>query len=553
MTDSVVSENDRLPGWHIYLMLALMAASLLPIWITAQFPSQNGPWYLLVVHMVKELGSPQWNFADFYQVNWNPVPHSLNELLMLGLYYFMPLLTAEKVALTVYALALPLSIFYFLGAVAPKWKFMGYLSFLAIHTFTVYRGYQDFSLSIPLFFFAFTFWYRHRDTARLPHWILLALLSAAIFLAHLVTFVMLAGTIGYFRLLETRQIRKALFACLAVTWVGWILVVDYVFLIEEKHSAFRPEDTSFVPFHTALESIARDMFYTISPLAYVIAVLPWLWLAYFLGRRIWRSVRQSGGLRELSSDPIFVITTSLAVTYFVTPEKLAGWHEVNTRLVPFMLLMGLACGGSVASAATRRIRLALISTVAVAAVIVYGLLAVEVVRMNRDIEEYVSGIPYFQPNSRLLSLHSENDAFGQVRPVTRAHEHYHIAKGGANGFSVARYDHLTLLWYRNPPATTFPRFRTEAFPEYRTAAFDESLRHVSEAYEHVLIWGRADDLPARLKAAGFRLVHRQGRLQLFQNENLPIASANRRSEAGLGAAAADAEPRNSRPLEGSKP
>ena len=517
--DSRYHDTDRLPRWHVYLVLALMAASLVPIWITPRFPSQNGPWYLLIVQMASELGNPQWNYSDFYQVNWNPIPHSLHELLMLGLNTVLPLLTAEKVALSLYALAVPLSVFYFLGVVARHWKFLGYLSFLAIHTFTFYRGYQDFCLSIPLFFFGFAFWYRHRDDATVRHWIVLGLLSAATFFAHLLTFVMLAGTIGYFRLLETRTLRQALTSTIAATWIGWLLVVAYVLLVKARHESFRPEDTSFMPVHTALENVARNMFYTVSPATYVLAAAPWLWLAFIVGRRLWRSRAVTGsGLRQLVSDPIFIITTTLTLAYFAVPEKLAGWHEVNIRLIPFVLLMGLACAGPVAlNGLTPRVRRAFVSSVAVAAFLVFGLLTREVVRMHADLEEYVSGIPHFTPNSRLLPIHVENDAFGQVRPVTRAHEYYHLARGGANGFSVARYAHLTLLWYQKPHLTVFPRFRAEA-PE-------DSMRSISQTYEHVLLWGRDTEWPARLSAAGFRLVHQQGRLQLFRNEGSRLASS----------------------------
>lgn len=537
------SSDDRLPRWHVFLAILLIAASLVPIWIAPRFPSQNGPWYLLIVHMFKELGSPQWNYADFYQVNWNPVPHSLHELLMLGLYTFVPLLTAEKLALSVYAVALPLSVFYFLHVVAPRWTFMGYLSFLAIHNFPFYRGYQDFCLSIPLFFIAFTFWYRHRDRPRVRHWILLAVLSGAIYLAHLITFAMLAGIIGYYRLLETKNVRKALTSSLAVTWLGWILVVDYVLLIKAHPGGFTVEDTSFVPLHIALENIPRNMFFTISPLAYAVVVLPWLWLAYFLGRRLWRAIRNRDGFRELTSDPLFVVTASLSLTYFAVPEKLAGWHQVNIRLIPFMLLMGLGCGGALIPAASaRKFRVALISSVAIAAAVVYSLLAVEVVRINRDIDEYLSGIPYFKPNSRLLSVHLENDLYGQVRPVTRAHEHYHIAKGGANGLSVARYNHLTLLWYREPPTTTFPRFHAYETREY--------LRRMTDSYEHVLVWGGPDGWPERLSSLGFRLVHSEGRLRLFENEKLIDPTDTTSTESAAGSREAG---RANRQLDGARP
>jgi hypothetical protein len=518
---SETSGTDRSARWHLCLVLGLMAASLLPIWVAPRFPSQNGPWYLLLVHMMSELGSPEWNFAEFYQVNWHPVPHSLNELLMLVLSGAMPLLIAEKVALTLYAVAVPLSVFYFLGSVAPSWKFMGYFSFLAVHNYVFYRGYQDFSLSIPLFFFAFALWHRYRNHARLPQWIALALLSAAIYLAHLLTFLLLASAIGFYRLIETRDLRKAIASGLAATWLGWILVGDYVLLVRDHSSGFTAADTGYLAPHTALENIAFKMFMSISSGAYVVAVLPWLWVAYIVGRRVWEAVRTPGGSGKLILDPLVALTAILTAAYFAIPYKLAGWHYVNVRIIPFILLFSLACGGAAPPAALNRIRTILVASVAVAAVTVYGLLAVQVVRMNQEIDDYLSGIPHFVPNSRLLPVHLENEAFGQVRPLTRAHEHYHIAKGGVNGYSVARYDHLTFLWYRTPPDRLFPRFNPRA-PE-------ESLRQISLSYDYVLVWGRDEVWPARLAATGFEMVHRQGKLQLFRNKRPLLVAAEKAS------------------------
>jgi hypothetical protein len=508
---------DRRARAHAALVALLMAASLVPIWIGARFPSQNGPWYLFIVHVLKELGNPQWNFADFYQVNWRPVPHSLHELLVLAFYSVAPLLTAEKLALTLYALGLPLSVFYFLSVVAPDRMFLGYFSFLAIHNYDFYRGYQDFCISIPLFFLTFALWYRHRHAVGRRQQALLALLSAAIYLAHLFTFALLAGTIAGCRLIETRSLRKAIGSMLSTTWIGWILVGNYVLLVLEHPGGFTVDDTTGVPARTAVENLVRKMFYVTSPAAYVIATLPWLAVVWLGADVLARAIRTRGGTRALASDPMTLMVSGALLIYLVLPYKLLGWHAVNVRLIPFMLLMGLAWGGPAAAGLpSARFRRLVIGIVAVAAVSVYGLLARDVVRINAVLDEYLTGVAHFAPNSRLLPLHLENDPFGQIRPLTRAHEHYHIAKGGANGLSIARYNHLTLVWYRRPRGVMFPRFDPDA-PE-------RSLRRIRRSYDYLLVWGGNRAWADALTSSGFSLVHGQGRLQLFST-NAPSQNA----------------------------
>jgi hypothetical protein len=495
--------------WHCGLVTLLLALSLAPVWISPRFPSQNGPWYLLLVHMTDQIENPLWNYAEYYHLSVRFVPHMLHESLVFGLYQVFPLLVAEKVALSIYVVLLPLSVFYLLWAVAPQGIVFGYFSFLMVHSFSFYRGYHDYCLSIPFFFLAFALWHRNRERFRFRHFLLVGLLSALAYLGHLITFALLVGTIGLFRLRETGSLGAAVRSVLGATWIGWLLMIDFVTVVLRHPGGFTPEDSSFLPVHTVLENFVRNMFYSSSFPAYVIATVPWLVIALVLVAGLLRAVRRSRGIRGVAVEPLALVVAALLCVYLLSPYKLLGWHRVNVRVIPFVLGMALCGAARYAPDWWRRssFRTPVLTSVCCAAVAVYLLLARDVMQMNRDVDEYTAGIDYFPGNMQLLPIHLQNDPHGQIRPVTRAHEYYHIARGGANGRSVARFKHLTTLWYRRP--------FEDQFPEYDAKNEHQSMHAIAEAYGCVLLWGMDQAWERRLEDAGFQCRFREKRLAVY--------------------------------------
>jgi len=514
-------------NWRTLLLVAaLTAASLTPIWITTHFPCQNGPWYLLQVQMFKELGNPAFDYAEYYEINWHPKPHMLHSTLILLVSYVVPLLPAEKVVLSLHAILIPMSIFYFLSSVAPDRKVLGLLSFLMIHTYVFYRGYHDFTLSVPLCFFTFAFWYRHREDFKVRHAIVTAILACLTYLAHLFAFAFLVCAIGYLRLLETRSLRKAVLAAVYATWPGLILAVEHFLLLRSKANWIDAPDTSFLPFHTSLEYLAYKMFYSASFPAYVVATLPWLWIGYLFCRRLWGMKGEQGGFsRNLVRDPLLVLMLTVSLGYFFVPYKILGWHYANIRLIPFILGFGIACSAPL-SVLNRRalVRGAFVTTVSLAAFGTYGLLSLKVVEMHRDVEEYVSGITAYAGNCTILPILAENEPFGQIRPITRCHEYYHMARGGANGYGVAECANtLVCVWYRKYPVS-------ETFPKYDRQRAVESMKQIKEIYDYVLLWGEDERTMALLVDHGFHLQHQNGRLRLFRNKAAPVDIAAERRQ-----------------------
>jgi len=495
------------------LLALFFGVSLIPIWATNHFPSQNGPWFLLPTHMFKEYGDSRWDYAQYYVRNWHPIPHMLHDSAVGLVSCVAPLLIAEKIVLSLYVVLLPASVFYLLGVVAPEKRHLAYLSFLMVYSYPFLRGYHDFTLSIPLFFFALGYWLRHRDHPGIRHRFVLPVLGAFVYLAHLFTFALLAGTVAWIGLFETRRPAKALGASLLVTWPGWILFADYV-AINTRATWLNASDTSWLPLHWTVENFIRQYFHSVSVPAYVAAVLPWTWLAVPL---LVALAACRGNTRKALfaaiRHPFGSLLLFLVLAYLTLPYKCLGWHKVNVRLVPFVLPVFLACVGQMPGQwMGTGVRRAFVATTLVALLAVVGFTTVELVRMDAMLCEYTSGIDAFEANSRLFVVHSENPAFGQIRPITRAHEYYHVKKGGANGYSLPALNTLSLMWYR-----TYPVDRV--FPRFDPHAPRESMESIRKEYDYALLWGEDRRWVERLEDHGFEPVHHRGRLRLFRNRS----------------------------------
>ena len=131
--------------------------------------------------------------------------------------------------------------------------------------------------------------------------------------------------------------------------------------------------------------------------------------------------------------------------------------------------------------------------------------------MDELIGEYTSGTETMHENARLLPVNTNNTAFGQIRPLTRAHEYYHVEKGGANGVGAAVFNTLVPVKYRTYPVE-------QLFPRYDATSTDAEVDQVLQSYDYVLVWGEEQRLKARAKENGFNLIQQSPNLSFFGRE-----------------------------------
>ena len=183
--------NWRNLSWkHIFVVLLIL--HLLPIWIFAYFPSQDGPSHVYNALVLKEYGQHEnYKIRDAWKLNITIFPNWLSHIVLTALLYIFPPVMSEKVLLTIAVGLIPVSFFYFLNAVHTEHKekyLFGWLGFPFAYNYLLYMGFYNYTLSISFFFFSFGFWWKHKDNLQIKHLGILYILLLLTYLSHIVSY-----------------------------------------------------------------------------------------------------------------------------------------------------------------------------------------------------------------------------------------------------------------------------------------------------------------------------------------------------------------------------
>jgi hypothetical protein len=487
-----------------------------PIWSTQYFPSQNGPWHLLTIQMLHEYDNPAFNYREYYVPSIHAIPHLAHTLLVYVLAFVFPLLTAHKIAISIYVLLLPVSVFWLLATVNRNRMAHGYVSFLLIYNVPLLRGYHDYVLGIPLVILTFTFWLRSRDRMTPLRIALLMVLIVFVYLSHVFNWLILGLAITVYAVHVSRSLRP-LWHIVPLFAPATLLLAEFAWFSFHHTQWLKPSELVFVLPHSNAESFFRKFFFTMSDTAYKLTIVALLLGAPFVMQTIVKSYRKAGRVwyRAIVATPALTLFILLAALYFVTPFKLFGWHYVNVRFVPFVIIFGLA-SLQVAGQTAKRVAVA---GVAVAAVSVYAILTFHFVQTGRQLDQYLSAMDKVERNAVVLPLPLEGHQIGSISPIARAYEYYPIFRGGANGQGLAKFNTVTPMVYRTYPVKL-------RFPKWNRKTTSD-MRQIADTYDYVLVWGTGLYATLQLRDASFELVHEQGKLRLFRNGRKPVEQAVR--------------------------
>ena len=137
-----------------FVFLALVLIHLIPIWGFDYFPSQDGPAHIENASIIRNYHHPDRSILrTYYTFNKKFTPTWFGHLILVGLMYIVPAITAEKIFLTLYVILFPISVRYALSAMRSDNSFLAYLSFPFIYNYTLHLGFYSFCLSLSLYFF----------------------------------------------------------------------------------------------------------------------------------------------------------------------------------------------------------------------------------------------------------------------------------------------------------------------------------------------------------------------------------------------------------------
>jgi hypothetical protein len=238
-------------------------------------------------------------------------------------------------------------------------------------------------------------------------------------------------------------------------------------------------------------------------------------------------------LRERRSSPPLLSIAALfvlSVGYICLPTfMLPTWGYFNTRFVPFLWLALLVRAPETLS----RKLVALLVCAGIAGSAGNGL---AMLRMDADVAEFRSGLPFVDRGARLLPLlFSVDSPSDNIEPILHAWGHYTVERGTSADLLWASRN-VDAVQYRTLPPPRFhhdviqnmPRRMRSAeewcgillreastVPENCELAWTEAWRSyltsAAQRYTHVLVWDAPKPALA-LIAQYFPVVHQQGRL-----------------------------------------
>lgn len=177
-----------------------LALLLLPLWLFAYIPTQDGPAHLESAATLLELKDSPF-LGTFYDANWRLATNQVHHALLVALGSFLPLLIAEKLVLSAYALLVPAIMLFALRGLPGASKLGVFLILPAVYSYVFYLGFYNLSFGLPLFLLALGFYFRLafglEDASRrtLSALLLTTLLALTLVLSYFVHIIAAASTL----------------------------------------------------------------------------------------------------------------------------------------------------------------------------------------------------------------------------------------------------------------------------------------------------------------------------------------------------------------------
>lgn len=517
MNDSHVKKN-----WLVGCALFLMFLSVIPIWLTKYFPTQNAPEYLLLVHMIKEFYNPTYNYYDYYELIPIIVPNILFHFLIYLLYFFFSILTCHKIALSLMILLFPLSVFYFICAVDPRRIVFGFVSFIYTYNYFIFKGYENFYVSLSLFFIFLGYLIKHKNSLSKRNYTILYLLAFLLYLSHIYTFLLAIFIITVYSLIHYKSSGK-FFSILAVFIPGFLFFLFYITNIFQNSGELVTETTHWLWYapvrHTLGELIDMTM-YSFSSIPVLILWVSLLFIIFSIIKHLW-GIRLNfhpskiglvkvniGALLQTEMMTFFSIM--LFLLYWMMPREIAGWSKFNIRILPFLLIFMMASARPFSKKIILRGFLILSM---VSSIFMFAFMSYYIPKKSQKVEVYTSGVSYIKQNRTILPVFIDDEKDGKIRFLNWAFNYYNIYKGGATGLFLAYMPGRIIIKYKKPVQESFPRFDSH-HPE------KADMKYISSVYDYVLFWGDDRTIFELFKEHGFQCIFQKGKLKIYGNWRL---------------------------------
>ena len=511
-----------------HLFVVLLVLHLLPLWIFAYFPSQDGVSHIYNAKVLTDYADQaNYKMRDAWQLNITIFPNWLSHVSLAALLYIFPPVIAEKVFLSIAIGMIPISFFYFFNAVHKdqEGKFVyAWLGFPFAYNYLLYMGFYNFTLSISCFFFGFGFWWRHKDDMQVRHLAWLYILLLLTYLSHIASYglIVLAISIAAGWTWGTEALAagwrerhaewhreflirlKPVFRFLIYMVPIYFVLIEYYLESLKKHPQGNHRGIAWIwEYFFGVKSIVyfTDWHIPVNRfLLIVLAIAIVISLGYRIYRRDW--VRQT--------DAFLLIALVFTYMFIRAPWSYGPGGWINDRIHLYILLM---LAPWLIPDIGKLGRYTVAACLIVFSLLHWGRTAYDHGRIAPEIAELVSGAKLIEPHTNFRHRTSDwhkSEALGKIEYVTPfAHS---TAYYGVYADDVGHLENY------------------EAAYDY----FPVNRKNASAPVDYFVAWYPPDTDAFRNETANYEVIHETKHLRLYRKKRAPgpMLDLWQRNEAG---------------------
>ena len=496
MTTATLALLRRDP-WLSGGMLLTLVAVVLPLWTADLLPFMDLPQHLAAARTLHSFDDPAFGLDRFHVIDLSRTQYLSYYFAVDWLTWLMPLETANRVVLSLYALGTPLSLAAFLRAFDRDPALSLLAAPLAWNTF-LFMGFANYLVAIPLMFWALALLRRLMSHFCWWRFAGLTALTVAIFYSHAQIFGLylgLAGLVGLFggagihpRHWWRQSLHLLPSGLLLGVWMSRSLILAGADSWQAGHGGRNVTDTEvrFEPLLERFVTLPRqllDAYRDDSDEKILLALLAIAGLAALFSTRSPASPRRPStpqpALWQLLHHrlPALMFVAVFAV-YVLSPISYKWIWPISHRMVPVVALVGLT---AVAGRSVRWRRAVLLVPATLLAIWTSALHAEKVQAFNAEAGPIRAVVAQAEPGRKLVALiFDKGSAITHHAPFLHFGQYYVVDRGGMATFSFANFPQSPVLYPSVGGPPTLP-----ARWEWTPARFDWS--GWGKWYDYILI------------------------------------------------------------------
>ncbi len=310
---------------NIIILSVISILVCVPIWSFDYFLTQDGSAHLYSAYVIGEILKNNEFYTSILELNHLSTPNSSTHFIFALLLKIFPTLVLTKLTATVTLLSLPVSLTWLRYSTNGKRDLtLTFLYGLAI-SFNIFwlLGLYNFLFGIICLVWTLGFFYKWKQELSLAKAVILSILFVIIFLSHLISFLILAGSIFVITISVKKENLNRTATYIAAAFIPVILVFLHYFLTQtDEGNRFRPVwnnvENPFSVFQWIRQFTSVDIFIIIS-------------------RKTFPFIEFSSSMFYLLT-PLLWILSATSILMFITIYKFDHKSIFTREKLPFIFL-----------------------------------------------------------------------------------------------------------------------------------------------------------------------------------------------------------------------